>query len=123
MLLEADLCDIAKPGDRIQVAGIHRALPSKSNQTGMFKTLLLANALRPLTHELAHDAFTKEDLTNIRGLSKEPDVLKQLARSLAPSICGHDYEKIALLLMLLGGVLFPLAPRCPPPCAPVGSTR
>ena len=103
VLLEADLCDLAKPGDRIQVSGIHRALPSKANQSGMFKTLLLANAVRPLTRELSHDAFTKEDLTNIRMLSKAPDVLQQLSRSLAPSICGHDHEKVALLLMLLGG--------------------
>jgi DNA replication licensing factor MCM3 len=103
VLLEADLCDLAKPGDRIQVSGIHRALPSKANQSGMFKTLLLANAVRPLTRELSHDAFTKEDLTNIRMLSKAPDVLHQLSRSLAPSICGHDHEKVALLLMLLGG--------------------
>ena len=66
--------------------------------------MLLGNAIRPLTRELSHDAFTKEDLTNIRELSKEPDVLRQLARSLAPSICGHDYEKVPRL-----------APSAPPP--------
>ena len=58
-------CDLTKPGDRVLVSGIHRALPSKANQSGMFKTLLLANALLQLTRELAHDAFTREDLENI----------------------------------------------------------
>lgn len=103
VVLEADLCDLVKPGDRVQIAGVHRALPAKANHSGMFRTVLLANSLRQLTHELAHDAFTKDDLTNIRRLSKEPDVLRQLARSLAPSIYGHEWEKMALLLMLLGG--------------------
>ena len=103
VVLEGDLCDSTKPGDRIQVSGIHRALPSKSNQSGMFRTLLLCNALKPITHTLAHDAFTREDLENIRRLAKEGNVLQQLSRSLAPSICGHSYEKTALLLMLLGG--------------------
>ena len=102
-ILEGDLCDRCKPGDRVQVSGIHRALPSKANSSGMFRTLLLANALRGLTAELAHDAFTREDLENIRTLSRSKDVLRQLAMSLAPSICGHDHEKVALLLMLLGG--------------------
>ena len=103
VVLEGDLCDLTKPGDRVQVSGIHRALPSKSNQSGMFRTLLLCNALKPVTHTLAHDAFTREDLENIRRLAKEGNVLEQLSRSLAPSICGHHYEKTALLLMLLGG--------------------
>ena len=103
VILEADLCDTTKPGDRVQVSGLHRALPSKANQSGMFRTVLLANALRQLTREMGSDAFTREDLENIRRLSKQPDVLPQLARSLAPSICGHEHEKTALLLMLLGG--------------------
>ena len=82
----------------------------------MFRTLLLANSLRQLTREvrsgwseprgictpselaivsqLAHDAFTRDDLDNIRSLSKQRDVLHQLARSLAPSICGHEHEKV-----------------------------
>jgi DNA replication licensing factor MCM3 len=103
VILEGDLCDLAKPGDRVLCSGIHRALPSKANQSGMFKTVLLANSCRMLTRELASDGFTREDLENIRSLAKQRDVLSQLSRSLAPSICGHEHEKVALLLMLLGG--------------------
>ena len=52
IVLEGDLCDTAKPGDRVQIAGVHRALPSKANQSGMFRTLLVGNSLRALTREL-----------------------------------------------------------------------
>jgi len=103
VILEGDLCDQTKPGDRVQVSGIHRALPSKSKQSGMFRTVLLANHIRQLSADMSDQAFTKDDLANIRDLARSPDVLQQLARSLAPSIYGHDHEKIALLLMLLGG--------------------
>ena len=41
VILEGDLCDLAKPGDRVLVGGIHRALPSKANQSGMFKTVII----------------------------------------------------------------------------------
>ena len=40
VILEGDLCDLAKPGDRVLCSGIHRALPSKANQSGMFKTVI-----------------------------------------------------------------------------------
>ena len=46
IVLEADLVDSAKPGDRLYVSGIHRALPSKSNSSGTFRTIILGNSVR-----------------------------------------------------------------------------
>jgi len=103
VLLEADLVDTAKPGDRLQVAGIHRALPSKSNQSGMFRTIVIGNNVVSLTKHTGSSEFTAEDIENMKGLSRKSDCLEQLSESLAPSIFGHEYEKRALLLMLLGG--------------------
>ncbi|KAL3916148.1 MAG: hypothetical protein SGPRY_006945 [Prymnesium sp.] len=65
VLLENDLVDTCKPGDR--VVGIHRALPSKNNSSGMFNCLVISNHLRPCTKELANDAFTREDVGNIKA--------------------------------------------------------
>jgi DNA replication licensing factor MCM3 len=46
VVFEADLVDSAKPGDRLYVTGIHRALPGKANASGTFKTIILGNAVR-----------------------------------------------------------------------------
>ena len=43
------------------------------------------------------------DRANIEKLAAEPDVLDQLAASLAPSIYGHRTIKKGLLMLLLGG--------------------
>lgn len=51
-------------------------------------------------------AFSADDIAKIKKFSKtrSKDVFEQLARSLAPSIHGHDYVKKAILCLLLGGV-------------------
>jgi len=40
----------------------------------------------------------------IRRFARNPNVFNILAKSLAPSIHGHDYIKKAMLCLLLGGV-------------------
>jgi len=47
--------------------------------------------------------ITYQDIKNIEALAAEPDVLEQLAASLAPSIYGHNIIKKGLLMLLLGG--------------------
>ena len=103
VILEADLVDRAKPGDRLQIAGIYRALPSKTNGSGMFRTIVLGNAVRQVKSVFGSEAFTEEDVETIRSMAKRADVFPLLAESLAPSVFGHSTEKSALLLMLLGG--------------------
>lgn len=65
-------------------------------------SVLLSNNLQLLSKEL-QPQFDNEDIRNIRRMSKNKDIFELLARSLAPSIYGHEEVKKAILCLLLGG--------------------
>ncbi|KAM7318714.1 hypothetical protein ACRRTK_021826 [Alexandromys fortis] len=107
VILDDDLVDKVKPGDRIQVVGTYRCLPGKKGgyTSGTFRTVLIACNVKQMSKDV-QPAFSAEDIAKIKKFSKarSKDVFDQLARSLAPSIHGHDYVKKAILCLLLGGV-------------------
>ncbi|KAI4292540.1 DNA replication licensing factor MCM3 [Pancytospora philotis] len=97
VVLSEDLVDAVKPGDRVRIAGIYKSFchvgqgfPSR------FNTILIANSVK-LVHEQA--AAEASELGKIEMLARSD--LKY--RAVAPTICGHDDIKRALLLMLVGG--------------------
>ena len=106
VIVENDLVDKAKPGDRVQVVGIFRALAGASGGTtsGLFRTVVLANNLRQIGSDVGGMVFVDDDIKNVKAIAKRDDVFSLLSRSLAPSIYGHAFIKKALLLMLIGGV-------------------
>lgn len=107
IMLEYDLIDKCKPGDRIQVVGTYRCLPNKHNgfSNCVFRTVVIANYVELMTKEVSM-TLTDEDVRACKKLSRTRrfDVFEHIARSLAPSIHGHDSVKKALLCLLLGGV-------------------
>ncbi|XP_068250969.1 zygotic DNA replication licensing factor mcm3 [Palaemon carinicauda] len=107
VILDNDLVDKCKPGDRIQIVGIYRCLPNKQNSftSGTFRTVLLANNVILMNKEVT-PIISTDDVRNCKTFSKQKgvDVFELLSKSLAPSIHGHEYIKKALLCMLLGGV-------------------
>lgn len=107
VIADDDLVDVTKPGDRVQVIGTFRCMPSKQGgfTSGTFRTILLANNIKLLSKELAPKIYV-EDVKKCKSFvkSKGSEVFSVLAKSLAPSIHGHDFIKKAILCMLLGGV-------------------
>ncbi|OAA68537.1 DNA replication licensing factor mcm3 [Niveomyces insectorum RCEF 264] len=110
VMLDDDLVDRAKPGDRVQIVGIFRTLGNRNtnHNSALFKTLLLANNIVLLSSKagggVATVDITDTDLRNINRVAKKKNLFELLSQSLAPSIYGHDYIKKAILLMLLGGM-------------------
>lgn len=108
VVLDDDLVDLTKPGDRIQIVGVFRAMGGGSNNNSAFKTVILGNSVYPLharsTGVASQEKLTDQDIRNINKLSKEKKIFDILSTSLAPSIYGFEQIKKAVLLMMLGGV-------------------
>ncbi|KAH8700451.1 putative DNA replication licensing factor Mcm3 [Talaromyces proteolyticus] len=112
VILDDDLVDRAKPGDRIQLVGIFRSLGNRGAGSGSstFRTVILANNIIQLSSKsgggIAQATLTDTDIRNINkwAKSRKTKIFDMLSQSLAPSIYGHEHIKKAILLMLLGGI-------------------
>ncbi|PKX88784.1 MCM DNA helicase complex subunit MCM2 [Aspergillus novofumigatus IBT 16806] len=108
VVLLADLIDSAKPGDEIEVTGIYRnsydAQLNNKNGFPVFATIIEANHIVKSHDQLAGFHLTEEDEREIRALSRDPDIVDKIVRSIAPSIYGHQDVKTAVALSLFGGV-------------------
>ena len=104
VVLEGDLVDKVKPGDRIQVNGVFKCISTMAtNSSGNVKTVLIGTNVQMLNNDIQQSEFTGEDLRKIRELSRKKEVFDILANSIAPGIYGHKNIKKALILQLLGG--------------------
>jgi DNA replication licensing factor MCM3 len=105
VVLENDLVDRAKPGDRVSVTGVFRA-KNPSGMGGMsanFGTVLVATGLNSLLAEKERPQLNETDIKNIRKISKEDNLFDLLGNSVASTIEGNLHVKKAILLQLLGG--------------------
>ena len=50
------------------------------------------------------NSFTEEGREEILSMKRDPQLYKKMARSVCPSVFGHDEVKRGVLLMLFGGV-------------------
>lgn len=110
-ILDGDMVDRVKPGDRVRLYGIYRALAPRDGGavSGVFRTVLLVNNIAFLGKQAAAPTMTEQDLERIRRLADPtrtsgPKLVSELAKSVAPSIFGHEAIKKAILLVLVGGV-------------------
>lgn len=68
IILEHDLVDHAKPGDRVLCVGVYRALPRLENgqTSGVFPTVLMCNNISIIGSEVGGVTLTASDVGNIR---------------------------------------------------------
>jgi len=104
VICEGDLADKAKPGDRVQVIGVYRSFPGQLQEVtnGVFPARLIATSITPIK-EMIEAPFVSDDIRNIREIAAREDTFQLMARSFAPSICGHEKVKEGLLLQMIGG--------------------
>ncbi|KAL4878600.1 MCM2/3/5 family-domain-containing protein [Aspergillus karnatakaensis] len=108
IILLADLIDTAKPGDEVEITGTYRnsydAQLNNKNGFPVFATIIEANHVVKSHDQQAGFHLTEEDEREIRALSRDPDIVEKIIRSIAPSIYGHEDVKTAVALSLFGGV-------------------
>ncbi|CAN1255957.1 DNA replication licensing factor MCM4 [Linum perenne] len=122
LLMHDKLVDAGKPGDRVEVTGIYRAMsvrvgPTQRTVKSLFKTYIDCLHIKK-TDKSRMDAmetdngpqkcdedvhFDEEKIEQLRELSKLPDIYDRLTRSLAPNIWELDDVKRGLLCQLFGG--------------------
>ena len=121
-----DLVDVIKPGDRIAVTGVYRAIAPRVNprartQKSVFRTYIdVIHIGKEETRQFAEmlkaadeaEAYTEGDTTRamvdarvqqLKALATDPDVYEKLVASLAPSVWELDDVKKGILCLLFGG--------------------
>ena len=94
VIVEDDLVDSVRPGDRVFIAGVYKAVPSSGSG---FRSVLVANSITP------HQKATAEDIGYGINEPVQPIPMSTLMSWFAPSIHGLDMIKFALILQLVGG--------------------
>ncbi|MDG7020223.1 MAG: minichromosome maintenance protein MCM [Nitrososphaerota archaeon] len=104
--IEGDIVNMARPGDRVVLTGIVRAVPDYTVgqvRTRLFRSQIDCNHVEVKGKEPDAVLVTKEDEELIRKIAGAPDAYDRLVKSIAPVILGHLPEKEAILLLLAGG--------------------
>lgn len=89
VILENDLVDKVKPGDRVEVNGVFRC-DKGGNNTAIFQTVLVATGVKNIISEREKPIMNEMDIKNIKKISKEKELFDILGNSIASSIEGHS---------------------------------
>jgi replicative DNA helicase Mcm len=95
------------PGARVKVIGILKEIAITTGSGAMltrFDLAIESNNVIPLEESFEDVDIDEEDERAIRELAANPDLMKKMTDSIAPSIWGHREVKKALAFQLFGGV-------------------
>ncbi|MGC9009237.1 MAG: LAGLIDADG family homing endonuclease [Sulfolobales archaeon] len=108
VILEEDLVDVARPGDRVIITGVLRLARDKSSRRKVLRTIydaeLLASHIELSQKGVEQIELTDKDIEEIKKLAKDPLIRRKIITSIAPSIYGLWDIKEAIALLLFGGV-------------------
>ncbi|CAD8066004.1 unnamed protein product [Paramecium primaurelia] len=103
VILDQDLVDRVKPGDRVEITGVYKCIQNSSTKAnGTFRTTLIAQNIKVM-NAVQETKISEVDIRHIKEISKKPNLLEYMSKSIAPSIFGHGIVKQSILLQLLGG--------------------
>jgi len=106
-LTSRDLVDEARPGDHVAVIGIVRAeapvLPTPG-KLRVFRLHVDANFIDVESKGPEAALISPEEEKEILELSQDPWIHRNIIRSIAPSIYGHETIKEAITYLIFGGV-------------------
>ena len=107
VILEGDLVDRVRPGDKVQVVGIVRlsgvGSPSKRSRA-VYEIEIYGNNVETGDKGVEEIELSEEDIDEIRRLARDPMITRKIIASIAPAIHGHWDVKEAIALLLFGGV-------------------
>ena len=87
VVLEDDLVEKVKPGDRVEVIGVFKCVGKQGGVgNGIFRTVLVATSIRVIGNEVKEMELTANDIENIKKIAKKKDLLETLSESMAPAI-------------------------------------
>ncbi|RMD45986.1 AAA family ATPase [Candidatus Pacearchaeota archaeon] len=95
------------PGSRIKVIGILKEITISSSSGAKltrFDLAIEANNVIPMEESFEEVEVSEEEERVIREIAAGQNVMERVAKSIAPSIWGYEYVKMALALQLFGGV-------------------
>ncbi|EZG55204.1 MCM2/3/5 family protein [Gregarina niphandrodes] len=106
IVMENDLVEALKPGDRARVYGVLKSNTYKNGSliNGATSITLIAVSVEPLHVDYVNRELTPSTLKQFRELARRENTLDLVAASIAPSISGHERVRKGLALQLVGGV-------------------
>ncbi len=103
--LMGDIVNSARPGDRIDLTGIVKVESEFSRisiRPRLFNSRIEGNFIEQMGKRPEEAEVSREEEERIRVLASSPVIFDKLVMSVAPAIYGHELEKEAVLLMMVG---------------------
>ena len=94
------------PGSRVKLSGWITEVPITLRSGGpatKYDLIIEANFVQPIEDDFTDLKINEKDLEAIKEIANAENTINLVAKSIAPSIYGHDKIKEALVLQLAGG--------------------